>query len=183
MNLQQKYKEEIVPVLISEFDIKNIMAVPKVTKIVLNIGLKEAAHDKGILDKTVAWFEAISGQKAKVTKAKTSIANFKLRENDPVGMTVTLRGSRMYDFMTKLFTIVLPRVRDFQGVSLTAFDKSGNYTLGMPEQIVFPEVDYTKIDKVRGLEITFVNSAADTKQAYRLLELLGMPFKKEVKHG
>ncbi len=183
MNLQQKYREEIVPTLIAEFGIKNIMAMPKVTKIVLNIGLKEAAHDKGILDKTVIWFEAISGQKAKVTKAKTSIANFKLRENDPVGMTVTLRGPRMYDFMTKLFTIVLPRVRDFQGVSRTAFDKSGNYTLGMPEQIVFPEVDYTKIDKVRGLEITFVNSAADAKLAYRLLELLGMPFKKEVKRG
>lgn len=183
MNLKQKYTEEIVPIMTAEFGVKNIMAVPKITKIVLNIGLKEAAHDKGILDKTVAWFEAISGQKAKVTKAKTSIANFKLRENDPVGMTVTLRGPRMYDFMTKLFTIVLPRVRDFQGVPRTAFDKSGNYTLGMPEQIVFPEVDYTKIDKVRGLEITFVNSATDAKQSFRLLELLGMPFKKEVKRG
>lgn len=178
MNLQQKYKEEIVPALMTEFGIKNMMAVPKVTKIVLNIGLKEAAHDKGVLDKTVAWFEAIAGQKAKVTTAKTSIANFKLRENDPVGITVTLRRTRMYDFMTKLFTIVLPRIRDFKGVSKDSFDKHGNYTLGMAEQIVFPEVDYTKIDKVRGLEITFVNSHSHKIQAFRLLELLGMPFKK-----
>lgn len=178
MNLRQTYTEQIVPTLTKEFGIKNIMAVPKVTKIVLNIGLKEAAHDKGVLDKTVAWFEAIAGQKVKVTNAKTSIANFKLRENDPVGITVTLRGTRMYDFMTKLFTIVLPRIRDFQGVSKTSFDAQGNYTLGMPEQIVFPEVDYAKIDKVRGLEITFVNFTPNKIQAFRLLELLGMPFKK-----
>ena len=154
------------------------MAQPKVIKIVLNIGLKEAVHDKGVLEKASEQLAAIAGQKPKVTRAKTSIANFKVRQGDPVGLTVTLRGKRMRDFVTKLVTIVLPRVRDFHGVPTTAFDKRGNYTLGLPEQIVFPEIDFAKIDKVRGLEITLVNNAGITEAAKKLLESLGMPFKK-----
>ncbi len=178
MNLKQTYIETIVPKLMEEFSITNKMAIPKVHKVVLNIGLKEAAHDKGVLEKATQQLETIAGQKVKVTKAKLSIANFKLREGDPVGLTVTLRSERMYSFMSKLFQIALARIRDFQGVSLTAFDKQGNYTLGISEQIIFPEIDYSKIDKTRGLEITFVTKSPDVKIAKRLLELLGMPFKK-----
>ena len=155
----------------------NIMAQPKLVKIVLNIGLKEAVHDKGALEKASEQLAVISGQKPKVPRAKTSIANFKVREGDPVGLTVTLRGKRMQDFMTKLVTVVLPRVRDFHGVSATAFDKKGNYTLGLSEQIVFPEIDYSKIDKIRGLEITFVNNAGSPETAKKLLEALGFKFK------
>jgi large subunit ribosomal protein L5 len=178
MNLKQTYIETIIPKLMEEFAITNKMAIPKIHKVVLNIGLKEAAHDKGVLEKATQQLEIIAGQKVKVTKAKLSIANFKLREGDPVGLTVTLRSERMYSFMTKLFQIALARIRDFQGVSLTAFDKQGNYTLGISEQIIFPEIDYSKIDKARGLEITFVTKSPDVKIAKRLLELLGMPFKK-----
>ena len=156
---------------------QNKMAVPKVTKIVLNIGLKEAAHDKGVLEKAMEQLAIIAGQKPKVTRAKISIANFKLREGDVVGLAVTLRGKRMDDFMTKLFTIVLPRVRDFRGVSATAFDGRSNYTLGLSAQIVFPEIDFSKIDKIRGLEITFVTTAKNAQETRKLLELLGMPFK------
>ncbi len=151
---------------------------PKITKVVLNIGLKEAVHDKGVLEKASEQLAAIAGQKPKVTRAKISIANFKVREGDPVGLTVTLRRKRMQDFVTKLITIVLPRVRDFHGVPGTAFDKKGNYTLGFTEQIVFPEIDYAKIDKIRGLEVTLVTSVTNPEQARKLLELLGMPFKK-----
>ncbi len=181
MNLVEKYQKEAKPKLMEEFGIKNPMAVPGVNKIVVNIGLKEAASDKGVLDKVSQQLAMITGQKPKVAKAKKSIANFKLRQGSPVGLLVTLRGKRMYDFMTKLFTVVLPRVRDFHGVSETAFDGVGNYTLGLSEQIVFPEIDYAKIDRVRGLEITFVIGSGDAKISRRLLELMGMPFKKE--HG
>ena len=155
---------------------QNKMAVPKVIKIVLNIGLKEAAHDKGVLEKAMEQLSIIAGQKPKVTRAKISIANFKVREGDVVGLAVTLRRKRMDDFMTKLFTIVLPRVRDFRGVSATAFDGRSNYTLGLSEQIVFPEIDFSKIDKIRGLEITFVTTAKNAQETRKLLELLGMPF-------
>ncbi|MEK7091159.1 MAG: 50S ribosomal protein L5 [Patescibacteria group bacterium] len=151
---------------------------PKITKVVLNIGLKEAVTDKGVLAKASEQLAAIAGQKPKVTRVKTSIANFKVRAGDPVGLTVTLRGRRMQDFVTKLITIVLPRVRDFHGVPTTSFDKKGNYTLGLTEQIVFPEIDYAKIDKIRGLEITLVNNAGTPELAKKLLESLGMPFKK-----
>lgn len=151
---------------------------PKITKVVLNIGLKEAVTDKGVLAKASDQLAAIAGQKPKVTRAKISIANFKVRQGDPVGLTVTLRGKRMQDFVTKLITIVLPRVRDFHGVPGTAFDKKGNYTLGFTEQIVFPEIDYAKIDKIRGLEVTLVTSATNPEQSRKLLELLGIPFKK-----
>ena len=155
---------------------------PKITKVVLNIGLKEAVHDKGVLEKASEQLAAIAGQKPKVTRAKITIANFKVRQGDPVGLTVTLRGKRMQDFVTKLISIVLPRVRDFHGVSGTAFDKKGNYTLGFTEQIVFPEIDYAKIDKIRGLEVTLVTSATNPEQSRKLLELLGMPFKKNGKN-
>ncbi|MEK7101412.1 MAG: 50S ribosomal protein L5 [Patescibacteria group bacterium] len=168
MNLKQDYREE--------FGVTNKMAVPKVTKIVLNIGLKEAVHDKGVLEKAMEQLTIIAGQKPKVTRAKISIANFKVREGDVVGLAATLRGKRMNDFMTKLFTIVLPRVRDFQGVSATAFDGRNNYSLGLSEQIVFPEIDFAKIDRVRGLEITFVTTAKNAQETRKLLELLGMPF-------
>ncbi len=156
----------------------NNLAQPRISKIVLNIGLKEAAHDKGVLDRVTEQLATIAGQKPKVTRARLSIANFKLRAGDPVGLTVTLRGKRMQDFFTKLVQIVLPRVRDFQGVPTTAFDKKGNYTLGLSEQIVFPEIDYAKIDKIRGLEITVVTTAGNPATAQDYLAALGMPFKK-----
>jgi large subunit ribosomal protein L5 len=178
MNLHDHYKNEIIPLLMKEMGVVNVMAVPRVTRVVVNMGIKEAAHDKGLLEKAAEQMAEITGQKAKVTRAKKSIANFKLREGDPVGLAATLRGKRMYDFMTKLFTIVLPRVRDFHGLPTTAFDHRGNYTLGMTEQISFVEIDYAKIDKIRGLEITFVISGGDAKISRRLLELLGMPFVK-----
>lgn len=179
MNLKQLYKDQIVPTLMQEFGISNHMAVPRIKKVTINMGVKEMAHDKGLIEKIVQQMTAIVGQKPKITRAKVAIANFKLRENDPIGITATLRGNRMYDFMTKLFQIVLPRVRDFQGVSLTAFDKGGNYTLGLSEQIIFPEIDYAKIDKIRGLEITFVTNFPNQEIVKRLLQLLGMPFKKK----
>lgn len=177
MNLKQHYQDQVVPALMSEFGMTNKLAVPRIIKVVLNIGLKEAVSDKGVLEKTSAWLGVITGQKPKITRAKVSIANFKVRAGDAVGLTVTLRGVRMYDFLTKLINIVLPRVRDFQGVSTKSFDKGGNYTLGLSEQIVFPEIEYSQVDKVRGLEITLVtNSHAQIAQ--RLLELLGLPFAK-----
>jgi len=179
MTLNEHYQKKIVPILMEEFGIANKMSLPKVVKVVINIGVKEAAHDKGVLEKAVDQLTAISGQKPKITTAKLSIAGFKVREGDPVGLTVTLRGKRMDDFLTKLFGIVLPRVRDFQGVSLTAFDQSGNYTLGITEQTVFPEIDYAKIDRVRGLEVSMIlKPKADVKIAKRLLALMGMPFQK-----
>lgn len=157
----------------------NPMAVCKIEKIVLNIGLKEAAHDKGVLEKALEQLTIIAGQKPKMTRAKTSIANFKLREGDVVGLAVTLRGKRKDDFLTKLLTIVLPRVRDFHGVSKSAFDKQGNYTLGLNEQIVFPEIDYAKVDKIRGLEITLViKNSGDPEISRKFLGTMGVPFEK-----
>lgn len=178
MNIKQIYQEQVIPTLMTEFGITNQLAVPKIHKVVVNIGLKEAVSDKGVLEKTSNWLGIITGQKPKVTRAKTSIANFKVRAGDAVGLTVTLRGTRMYDFLAKLLSIVLPRVRDFQGVSTTAFDKKGNYTLGISEQIVFSEIEYNQIDKVRGLEVTIVTQS-DAKIAKRMLELLGLPFAKK----
>lgn len=178
MDLKELYLTKAAPELMKEFGVTNVMAVPKISKVVINIGLKEAAHDKGVLEKASEQLAAIAGQKPKVNAAKLSIAGFKLREGDPVGISTTLRGKRMYHFMTKLFTITLPRVRDFQGVSAKAFDKNGNYTLGISEQIVFPEIEYAKVDKIRGLEITFVISNGNPEKSRRLLALLGMPFEK-----
>lgn len=178
MNLKQIYQETVVPKLMEEFGITNKMAVPRVQKVVVNTGVKEGANDKGIIEKVADQMAAITGQKAKVTRAKKSIANFKLREGSPIGLAATLRGKRMNDFLEKLINIVLPKVRDFQGVSDKSFDIKGNYTLGLTEQIVFPEIEYGKIDKIRGLEVTIVMQSGDSKISKRLLELLGMPFKK-----
>ncbi len=176
--LQEKYLKEIRPKLQEQLGIKNVMDVPKLTKIVLNISSKEMLTDRKMVDKILEQLTAIAGQKPTVRRAKKAIAAFKLRENDPIGVSATLRGKRMYEFLTKLVTIVLPRVRDFRGISQTAFDGHGGYTLGMAEQIVFPEIDYDTIDKVRGLEVTLATTGKDTKETKMLLELLGMPFTK-----
>lgn len=156
----------------------NIMAKPRLQKVVLNVGAKEALTDKKVLDIISADLAAITGQKPAIRLAKKSIANFKLREGQPIGVMVTLRGKRMRDFLTKLFNITLPRVRDFHGVPVSGLDGQGNYTLGIKEQIVFPEIDYGKIDKIRGLEITIVTTARDNDQAMAFLKELGMPFQK-----
>jgi len=177
-NLQENYKELIRPKLAKEFGFTNLLAVPMVEKIVLNIGLGEGAQDKGIVEKASDDLKTITGQKPKINKARLAIAGFKIRKGDPIGLMVTLRGERMYDFLEKLVKIVLPRVRDFHGVPLSGFDGQGNYNFGVSEQIVFPEIDYAKIDKVRGLQITIVTNASDEVQAKRLLEELGMPFTK-----
>lgn len=177
--LQEKYEKEVRSQLVKEFDLGNDLAAPKLEKVVINVGLGEALLKPDILDKVGKYIGLLAGQKPTVRSARKSIATFKLREGMPIGISVTLRGKRMYDFIDKLFAIVLPRVRDFRGLPLTAFDQSGNYSLGLREQTVFPEVDYTVIDKVRGLEITIVNTAKDPVQAKRLLELMGLPFKKE----
>ncbi len=178
MNLKQKYYQEIRPKLKEGLKLQNIMAVPGITKVVVSVGLKEALSDKKVLDVVSEQLMTITGQKPVVRKARKSIAAFKLREGEPVGLSVTLRGSRMYDFLEKLTTIVLPRVRDFHGVPADSFDGQGNYSLGFAEQIVFPEIDYGKIDKIRGLEVTIVTSAKEDTKAEALLKALGMPFKK-----
>ncbi len=184
MDLKEKFQKVIVPKLMKEFKIDNPWAVPRVTKVIVNIGLKDALEDKGILEKTSEWLVLITGQKPKFCRAKKSIAEFKLRAGDPIGLMVTLRRNRMYDFLEKLFNITFPRVKDFQGLSIGSFDGGGNYTLGLGEQIVFPEIDAAKIEKIRGLEIVIVTNAKNDEQAKRLLELLGMPFtKKEAQLG
>jgi len=179
MNLQEKYQQEVIPALMEEFGLPNKMAAPRIKKIVVNIGIKEGAKDKGALEKATEQLRQITGQKPKISPAKKSIANFKIREGDPIGLTVTLRGKRMYDLLTKLVAIVLPRVRDFHGVPRRSFDGRGNYTLGFAEQIVFPEIDYAKIDRIRGLELTLVIEGSNAKISERLLELIGMPFEKK----
>lgn len=175
-NLKKKYQEKIAPKLAKELGLANVLAAPRMEKIIINVGLSEAMEDKKVLEAASNNLAVITGQKPKVTKARQSIAGFKLRAGQPIGLMVTLRSQRMYDFFEKLVTIVLPRLRDFQGVSLKSFDGQGNYTLGISEQIVFPEIDYAKVDKVRGLEITIVTNARTDEKSKRLLELLGMPF-------
>jgi len=177
-NLKEKYQREIVPKLAKELDLVNVLAVPKMKKIVINIGLGEASQDKKVLQAASNELAAITGQKPKITAARQSIAGFKLRAGQPVGLMVTLRGQRMYDFFEKLVKIVLPRLRDFRGVSLKSFDGRGNYSLGISEQIVFPEINYAKVKKVRSLELTIVTDAKTDERAQKLLELLGMPFEK-----
>lgn len=179
--LKKKYQEKIIPALKKDLGFKNNLAVPKVTKIVLNIGLKEGAGDKGVVKKVTEYLNLIAGQKVVVTKARKAEAAFKTRKGDPIGTMVTLRGERMYAFLDKLVSIVLPQVRDFQGVSQTSFDGRGNYSLGFREQIVFHEVDYDTIDTIRGLQVTIVTTAHDNKGAYQLLKALGMPFTKKEK--
>ncbi len=177
-NLQDKYNKEIKGEIQKSLGIKNPMAIPKLLKITLNIGMKEAIGDKKVIEKALEQLGVIAGQKPVVTKAKKAIAAFKLRIGDSVGVMVTLRGKRMYHFFEKLVNIVLPRVRDFRGISASAFDGHGNYSLGFSEQIVFPEIEYDKIDKIRGLQVNITTSARNDEEGKKLLELLGMPFKK-----
>jgi len=176
--LKERYTKEIVPQLMSKFEYKNVMQVPKLRKIVLNIGLGEAIQNPKALEAAEGDLAAISGQHPVITRAKRSIASFKLRAGMPIGVMVTLQGRRMYDFFDKLVNVVLPRIRDFQGVSRDSFDGEGNYTLGIKEQIVFPEIDYDKVDNLRGLEVTIVTTTASNEESRNLLEFLGMPFRK-----
>ena len=174
--LKQKYKEEVVLVLREEFDYRNVMQVPRVTKVVVNIGMGEALENVKSLDAAVRDVSTITGQRPVITRARKSIAVFKLREGNPIGVKVTLRGRRMYDFLDRLINVALPRQRDFRGVSRDAFDGRGNYTLGLREQLIWPEIKYDSIDKVRGMEVTIVTTAKTDEEGLRLLELLGMPF-------
>lgn len=176
--LREKYLKEVVPALKAELGLKHDLAVPRPVKLVINLGIKEGAGDKGVVQKVADWLSLIAGQKTVVTRARKAEAAFKIRYRDPIGAMATLRGERMWQFIDKLISIVLPRVRDFQGVSRTGFDGHGNYSLGFREQIVFHEVDYDTIDSIRGLQITIVTNAGDDKKAFRLLELLGMPWQK-----
>lgn len=175
--MKEYYEKECIPLLTKEFGYKNIMQVPKLEKIVLNMGLGEAVQNAKVLESATDELSLIAGQKPVITKAKKSIASFKIREGMSIGCMVTLRGGRMYDFFTKLVHVALPRVRDFRGVSDKAFDGRGNYTLGIKEQIIFPEIDYNKVEKVRGLNITVVTSARNDAESRQLLRLLGMPFR------
>ncbi len=176
--LQKKYNEEIVPALVKEFGYSTVMMAPKIEKIVVNMGVGDATQNSKALDDAVNDLAIITGQRPVVTKAKKSIATFKLREGQAIGCKVTLRGKRMYEFLDKLVSIALPRVRDFRGVSRNAFDGHGNYTLGVKEQLIYPEIDYDKVSKVRGMDVVIVTTANSDKEAYALLEKLGMPFRK-----
>lgn len=177
VRLKERYHKEIAPALSKEFEIGNPMAVPRLEKIVLNMGMGEAIANAKILDTAADELRSITGQKPVVTKAKKSIASFKLRQGMPIGVMVTLRGDRMYEFLDRLVSIALPRVRDFRGVSPKAFDGRGNYTLGIREQLIFPEIDFNKVDKTRGMNISIVTTARDDEQARSLLKALGMPFR------
>ena len=176
--LNQKYKETVVPALMKQFNYKSVMEVPYIDKVVINIGVGDAIANSKALDDAVAELAAITGQAPVITKAKKSIANFKVREGMPIGCKVTLRREKLYDFLDKLMNISLPRVRDFRGVSDTSFDGRGNYTLGIKEQIIFPEIDYDKINKVRGMDVVIVTTAKTNEEAKALLTEMGMPFKK-----
>ena len=176
--LQERYKAEIAETLMKDFQYSNVMQVPKLVKVVINIGLGEAIQNAKAIDAAVNDLALISGQKPVVTRAKKSIAAFKLRAGMPIGAMVTLRGQRMYEFVDRLTSAAMPRIRDFRGVSPNAFDGRGNYTLGVREQLIFPEIDYDKIDKTRGLEISFVTTARTDEEGRRLLQLMGMPFAK-----
>ena len=174
--LKEQYQSEIVEALKKKFEYKNIMEVPKLDKIVINMGVGEAKENAKALETAIKDMEIITGQKAVVTRAKKSVANFKIREGMPIGCKVTLRGDRMYEFTDKLVSIVLPRVRDFRGVSAKAFDGRGNYSLGVREQLIFPEIEYDKVEKIRGMEMVFVTTAKTDEEAKELLRLMGMPF-------
>ncbi|HSW47899.1 MAG TPA: 50S ribosomal protein L5 [Candidatus Saccharimonadales bacterium] len=178
-DLQKKYKEEIIPQLQKNLGLKNPMSVPKISKIVVNMGVKDAVADKKNIERMSIIMSQITGQKAKVTKAKKAIATFKLRIGDPIGLVATLRGERMYDFFDKVVKIVLPRIKDFRGVKRTSFDKTGNYSLGLYEYSVFPEIDPGSVEKLQGMEVVIVTSAKNNQEALALLEAMGMPFTKE----
>jgi large subunit ribosomal protein L5 len=175
--MQEKYQRDVIPALTKEFNFTNPMQVPRVEKIVLNIGMGEALQNAKSMDAAVGDLTAISGQKPVITRARKSIANFKLREGQAIGAMVTLRGERMYEFLDRLISIALPRIRDFRGVSRRSFDGRGNYSIGLREQIVFPEIDYDRVDKLRGLEIAIVTSAKNDNEGYALLKQFGMPFR------
>lgn len=175
--LKDRYVKDVVPALTKEFGYTNIMAVPKITKIVVNMGLGEGTQNAKIVDTGAEELGKITGQKASITRAKKSIAQFKVRQNMPIGAMVTLRGQRMYDFLDRLIAIALPRVRDFRGISPRGFDGRGNYTLGLRDQLIFPEIDYMKVDKARGMNISVVTTAKTNEEARRLLQLIGMPFR------
>jgi len=177
--MKERYIKEISPALMKSLDLTNVMQVPRIKKVVINIGMGEAMDNPKALDAAVLDLSTITGQKPVITKARKSIANFKLREGRAIGTAVTLRGDKMWAFLDRLMNIVLPRVRDFRGVSAESFDGRGNYTLGLREQIIFPEIEYDKVDKVRGMEITIVTTAPSDDQAAALLQMLGMPFRKD----
>ena len=177
--MQEKYNSEVVPALRKAFDLKNVMQVPRIQKVVVNIGMGEAMDNPKSMEAAVADLTTITGQKPVMTKARKSIANFKLREGRLIGTKVTLHGDRMWSFLDRLVNTALPRVRDFRGVSGNAFDGRGNYTLGLRDQLIFPEIEYDKIDKLRGMEVTIVTTAKDDDQARTMLQLLGMPFSKK----
>ena len=177
--LKEIYQNEIVDALMKKFGYKNIMQVPKIEKVVINMGIGEAKENVKILDAAVSDLETITGQKAVITKAKHSIANFKIREGMPIGCKVTLRGNKMYEFVDRLINLALPRVRDFRGVNPNAFDGRGNYSLGIKEQLIFPEIEYDKIDKIRGMDIIFVTTAKTDEEARELLTQFNMPFARQ----
>lgn len=177
--LKEKYKKEVVPALEKELGVANINQVPRLEKIVVNMGVGAAAGDAKILDGAIADMRVITGQQPMVTRAKKSIAGFHVREGQPIGCKVTLRGDRMWEFLDRLIATALPRVRDFRGLSRTSFDGRGNYTMGITEQLIFPEIDYDKIDRTRGMDITFVTTAGSNEPALALLDALGFPFKSE----
>jgi len=177
--LHVRYGKEVVPALVKHFSYTNVMAVPKLEKIVINMGLGEAVANAKIMDVAMAELGQIAGQRPVITRAKKSIANFKLRQNMPIGAAVTLRGERMYEFFDRLTSVVLPRVRDFRGVSLRSFDGRGNYTLGLRDQLIFPEISYEKVDKIRGMNVTIVTTARTDDEARELLKQLGMPFRQQ----
>ena len=176
--LKEQYQNEIVDAMIKKFGYKNIMEVPKLDKVVINMGVGEAKENAKVLESAIADMEKIAGQKAVVTRAKNSVANFKIREGMPIGCKVTLRGEKMYEFVDRLINIALPRVRDFRGVNPNAFDGRGNYALGIKEQLIFPEIEYDKIDKVRGMDVIFVTTAKTDEEARELLKQFNMPFAK-----
>ena len=175
--LIKRYKDEVVPQLMKDFSLENVMQVPRLARIVVNMGLGEAVQNAKIVESAAEELTAITGRKPVITRAKKSIASFKLREGMPIGVMVTLRGEQMYDFLDRLVTIALPRTRDFKGISPKAFDGRGNYTLGIREQIIFPEINYDKVDRIKGMNVTFVTTAENDEQGRALLKSLGMPFR------
>ena len=175
-NLKKLYQDEVAPALMQKFGYKSTMQIPRLEKIVLNVGCSEARENAKVLDAVVSDLTAITGQKAVVTKAKKSVANFKLREGMPIGAQVTLRGNKMWEFLDRLFNVALPRVRDFRGISADSFDGRGNYALGVKEQLIFPEIEYDKIDKIRGMDIVVCTTAQTDEEARELLKLVGAPF-------
>lgn len=176
--MKERYQSDAAPALREQYGYPNVMQIPRITKINVNIGLGEALTDANALDKASDEVSAITGQKAMITRAKRSIANFRLREGNPIGVMTTLRGDRMYEFLDRLVSAALPRIRDFQGLNPNAFDGRGNYSLGVREQLIFPEIDYDRVDKVRGMQVTIVTTAKTDEEGRKLLELMGLPFRK-----